>query len=107
MRTETSPDDAVVFVALESVGVHGFTEDHAGYLAMRGILLRLLLRHSDIPAASLFDAARKDLLILSDDIDEQAFNDICAGTAAEPDPQRRQAAQSGMSGLVDHSRPST
>ncbi len=70
------PDDAAVIAALESVGVHGFTEDHAGYLAMTGIMLRLMLRHSDVSAETLFNAAREDLRIIGDDIDEQAFDDI-------------------------------
>lgn len=50
------PGDEVVIAALESVGVHGFTEDHAGYLAMTGIILRLLLRHAEMPAETLFNA---------------------------------------------------
>ncbi|HVX69866.1 MAG TPA: hypothetical protein VHA79_09270 [Mycobacteriales bacterium] len=73
------PSDDAVIAALESVGVHGFTVDHAGYLAMAGILLRLMLRHSEIPADVLFAAVRDDLRVLSDDIDDQAFNDIITG----------------------------
>lgn len=70
------PGDNAVIAALESGGVNGFTEDHAGYLAMTGIMLRLMLRHSKVPAETLFNAVRKDLRIISDDIDEQAFDDI-------------------------------
>ena len=68
--------DQQVLDALRAVGVTGFFEDQAGYLATLGIVLRLMLRHSDTDPYTMFDATRTDLGILGRDIDDQAFDVI-------------------------------
>ena len=66
--------DVDVVAALESIGVTGVPEDYAPFLSVTGTLLRLMLRHSDVAAETLFAAARDDLRILARDIEDQAFD---------------------------------
>lgn len=73
-QTEVSDED--VIRALETVGISGFSEDQAWFLATTGIVLRLMLRHSDVDPYAMFDATRTDLGILGRDIDDQAFDGI-------------------------------
>lgn len=68
--------DQEILAALEEVGVGGFSEDHAGYLATVGIVLRLMLRHCTHDPATLFESTRADLRTLGSDIDDQAFASI-------------------------------
>lgn len=76
--------DHEVIRALEAVGVVGFSEDNAGYLAMSGIVLRLLLRHAHADPDLLFQATRSDLEVLGRDIDDHTFESIARNLRSDP-----------------------